>query len=123
MRPKLIADLSAHKGVVTINSVGADGESRQFAGDWYDILTQAGWTVTSGVNVIYSPDAVVGVRLIVKGEPIATNERFTIGGEHPAATLARSLYAVTASVIGQRRQDLPENATVLDVGILPRPAQ
>jgi len=120
-RAALIVDLSAHKGVVTINCVGGDGESKQFANDWYDLLFQAGWTLQSGVNVTYTPDTIVGARITVRGEPIAPGEGFTIPGEHPASALGRSLYATTTSVTGQRRPDLAQNATVLDIGVLPRP--
>jgi hypothetical protein len=120
MKARLIADLSLHKGVVTINSAGGDGESMQFANDWYDVLSRSGWTITSDVNVVYSPDAPIGARIKVRGEPIAANQQFTISGDHPAAALGRALLAVTPDVIGQREPALPENATVLDIGILRR---
>ncbi len=120
MKARLIADLSLHKGVVTINSVGGDAESMQFADDWYDVLSRSGWTITSAVNVVYSPDAPIGSRIKVRGQPIAANEQFSIPGDHPAAALGRALFAVTRDVIGQWEPALAENATVLDIGILRR---
>jgi hypothetical protein len=119
-KARLIADLSLHKGVVTINAVGGDSESMQFANDWYDVLSRSGWTITRGVNVVYSPDAPIGTLIKVRGEPVAANEQFTVFGDHPAAALGRALFAVTADVIGQREPTLPENATVLDIGMLRR---
>jgi hypothetical protein len=120
MKTKLIADLSLHKGVVTINAIGGDSESMQFASDWYDVLSRSGWTITSAVNVVISPDPPIGARIKVRGEPVAASEQFTISGDHPAAALGRALFAVTPDVIGQREPALPEKATVLDIGILRR---
>jgi hypothetical protein len=101
-----------HKGVVTINFVGGDGESMQFANDWYDVLVQSGWTITSQPNAVVSPDAVVGVQVTVRGNPVA-NEQFTIFREHPAAALTLALFETTRNVKGQREPSLLENATVL----------
>jgi hypothetical protein len=120
LRSKLLADLSLHKGTVTISAVGGDGESLQFANDWYEILSQAGWTITGGINAMIVPDPVIGVRITVKGEPISAKETFTVGPEHPAASLGRALFSVTPNVIGQRRPDLAEQATMLDIGVVPR---
>ena len=119
IKPKLIADLSLHRGVVTINYMGGDGEAMQFANDWYNLLSEAGWTITSGINAIYSPDFVTGTRITIKGEQVTSKQVFKISGEHPAAALARALFVVTPDVIGQREPNLMSNVTILDIGAIP----
>lgn len=120
LKTRLIADLSAHRGIITINRFGGGDEAMQFANDWHELLSQAGWTITGGINAVYAAGSFTGVRVTVKGEPVAPNEVFSIAGDHPASALARSLFAVTRDVIGQRNPNFSEGATVLDIGALPR---
>jgi hypothetical protein len=120
MKAAIVAQLSANKGIITINFVGGDAESMQFAQDWEGILTRSGWKIEQG-NAVFSGNPIRGVQVTVKGDPIGSDQSFVILGSHPAAALGRTLVSITPYVTGQRRSDLPENAVVMDVGVLPRP--
>jgi hypothetical protein len=121
-RAKLLADLSAHKGtIVSISYVNGDGEGSQFANDWYRLLSDAGWTIKSGLDSVASGGAPpVGVLITLKGKPVAYDEAFDIPADHPAAGLTRAMLALTPSVRGQRREDLADNEVMLTFGVLPR---
>jgi len=94
----------------------------QFAKDWYKLLGQAGWTITSAPNSVTTPDALVGVSITVRGEPLAAGEQLELPNGSPAATLGRALLAVIPQryIVGFRKPDLPENSAVIDIGIMPR---
>lgn len=119
MRGKLLADLSAHKGVIKMICVAQDAEAGQFARDWYGILSEAGWTIKDGIDGIAMGMPPVGVILTIRGTPVGPGESMYIPPSHPASALGRSLSAVTDNVAGQRDPNLPDNEVKLLIGALP----
>lgn len=118
LKPKLITVLSAKKGVVSMSCVGGDSESCGFANQWADLLVKSGWTIKGGgiSSAMYSGLPLIGIRVIVKGEPVSTLQSFSVPSSHPANALGRALLLVTPDVIGNRDQGMPEMETALEIG-------
>jgi hypothetical protein len=119
-RRVILPILAAHPGTVEITSVMNDAESYQFAEDWRDVLTAAGWTIKEMSSASYDKPMTLP-RITFHGDLSQIGQSITVPKDDPVTALGQALQIVNKGrqISGHRAPNRPEGIILLEVGSQP----
>jgi hypothetical protein len=99
-----------------------DAESYQFAEDWREVLTAAGWTIKDMSSAMYDKPMTIP-RMTFHGELSQIGQSITVPKDDPVTALGQALQIVNKGrqISGHGAPNRPEGIILLEVGAQPLP--